>query len=54
MIKLKDKVNRSETLRIVRKNAERIYKNCWKPEIQIEAYVEGVKDVLNYLHKLNK
>ena len=49
MIKLKDKINKSAALRTIRKNAEKIYKESWGPEIQIEAYVKGAEAILNYL-----
>lgn len=50
MIKLKDKINKSVALRTIRRYAEKIYKESWQPELQIEAYVKGAEAILNYLH----
>ncbi len=50
MIKLKDKINKSVALRTIRRDAEKMYKKSWQPELQIEAYVKGAEAILNYLH----
>ena len=50
MIKLKDKINKSAALRTIRRDAEKMYKESWQPELQIEAYAEGAEAILNYLH----
>lgn len=44
MIKLK-----SATIRELRKEAEQRFKNSWQPELQIEAFMDGVEMLLNSL-----
>lgn len=50
MIKLKSKINKSATMRELRKEAEKGYKHSWQPEIQVEAFMKGAEALLNLLH----
>lgn len=50
MIKLKNKINKSATLRELRKEAEKGYKHSWQPELQVEAFMKGAEALLNLLH----
>ena len=50
MIKLKAEVNKSATMRDLRKYAEQGYKDSWQPELQVEAFMKGAEALLNLLH----
>lgn len=43
MIPLKLEINKSATIRELRKEAEIKYKDCYEKELQIEAFISGVK-----------
>lgn len=50
MIKLKNEINKSATMRELRKEAEKGYENSWQPELQVEAFMKGAEALLNLLH----
>ena len=50
MIKLKNEINKSATMRELRKEAEERYEHSWQPELQVEAFMKGAKALLNLLH----
>lgn len=50
MIKLKTQINKSATLRELRKEAEKGYEHSWQPELQVEAFMKGAEALLNLLH----
>jgi len=50
MIKLKNEINKSATLRELRKEAEKGYEHSWQPELQVEAFMKGAEALLNLLH----
>lgn len=50
MIKLKNEINKSATMRELRKVTEKGYEHSWQPELQVEAFVKGAEAVLNLLH----
>jgi hypothetical protein len=54
MIELKDRINKSQALRTIRKDAEKIYKESWQPELQIEAYVKGAEAILHMVKIINE
>ena len=43
MIHLKDKVNKTATLKQLREEAENRYKESWQPELQVKAFMEGAE-----------
>ena len=49
MIKLKKQVNKSATMRELRKEAEKGYKDSWQPELQVEAFMKGAETLFNLL-----
>jgi len=49
---LKTSINKAKTIRELRKIAEKMYGNSHEPELQIEAYIEGVKRLFNELKKI--
>lgn len=50
MIKLKNEINKSATMRELRKEAEKGYEHSWQPELQVEAFMKGAEALLNLLH----
>lgn len=50
MIHLKNKLNKTATLKQLREDAEKGYKDSWQPELQIEAFMKGAEALLNLLH----
>jgi len=50
MIKLKNEINKSATMRELRKEAEKGYERSWQPELQVEAFMKGAEALLNLLH----
>lgn len=48
MIQLKEKVNKSATIRELRKYANKTYENSWESEYAIEKFMEGLNTFLNY------
>ena len=50
MIKLKNEINKSATMRELRKEAEKGYERGWQPELQVEAFMKGAEALLNLLH----
>lgn len=50
MIKLKNEINKSATMRELRKEAENGYEHSWQPELQVEAFMKGAEALLNLLH----
>lgn len=50
MIKLKTQINKSATMRELRKEAEKGYEHSWQPELQVEAFMKGAEALLNLLH----
>lgn len=50
MIHLKDKLNKTATLKQLREYAEKGYKDSWQPELQVEAFMKGAETLLNLLH----
>ena len=50
MIKLKNEINKSATMRELRKEAEKGYERGWQPELQVEAFMKGAETLLNLLH----
>jgi len=53
MIKLKKQVNKSATMRELRKEAEKGYKDSWQPELQVEAFIKGAETLFNLLRLQN-
>ena len=49
MIKLKNEINKSAIMSELRKEAEKIYENNWQSKLQINAFMEGAKTLLNLL-----
>jgi len=49
MIKLKSKVNKSQIMRELRKEADKIYENSWEREYAIEKFMEGAESLFNLL-----
>ena len=49
MIKLKNEINKSATMRELRKEAEKGYKNSWQSELQVEAFMKGAEAFLKLL-----
>ena len=50
MIKLKNEINKSATMRELRKEAKKGYEHSWQPELQVEAFMKGAEALLNLLH----
>ncbi len=50
MIKLKNEINKSATMRELRKEAKKRYEHSWQQELQVEAFMEGAEYLLNLLH----
>lgn len=50
MIKLKNEINKSATMRELRKEAEKGYEHSWQPELRVEAFMKGAEALLNLLH----
>ena len=50
MINLKNRINKSDTMRKLRKEAEKEYESCWQPKLQIEAFLKGAESLLKLLH----
>ena len=50
MIHLKNKLNKTATLKQLREDAEKGYKDSWQPELQVEAFMKGAGALLNLLH----
>ncbi len=48
MIKLKTEVNKNAVMRELQAKAIEGFKNSWQPELQVQAYMNGVHDLLNY------
>jgi predicted membrane protein len=46
MIRLKEKINKSEIKRQLLKDAEYKYKSSWQPDLQILAFMDGVECAL--------
>lgn len=53
MIKLKSEVNKAQLLKELKEAAEAAFKESWQPELQVKAYMDGAKDLLEKL-KTNK
>ena len=49
MIKLKNAIDKKAVIYKLRKQAEKIYENDWQSKLQINAFMEGAKTLLNLL-----
>ncbi len=49
MIKLKTEVNKSAVMRELQAKAKKGFKNSWQPELQVQAYMNGVHDLFKLL-----
>lgn len=49
MIQLKEKVNKSATIRELRKYANKTYENSWESEYAIEKFMEGAEHLFKLL-----
>jgi hypothetical protein len=53
MIQLKSKVNKSEIMRELKKDAEVEFKNAWQKNLIIRVYLKGANDLFKKLHKVD-
>ena len=49
MIKLKTEVNKSAVMRELQAKAIEGFKDSWQPELQVQAYMNGVHDLFKLL-----
>jgi len=49
MIKLKSEVNKTQLLKELKETAEAAFKESWQPELQVKAYMDGAKELLEKL-----
>ena len=49
MIKLKTEVNKNAVMRELQAKAKKGFKNSWQPELQVQAYMNGVHDLFKLL-----
>ena len=49
MTKLKPTINKSQIMRELEEEARIKFKNCWQSRMHIDAYLMGVKDLLEKL-----
>lgn len=49
MIKLKTEVNKSAIMRELQAKATEGFKDSWQPELQVQAYMNGVHDLFKLL-----
>ncbi len=48
------KINKSKAIRELKEKAEAMYGPSWQPELQVDAYIRGVKDLFDYLRDKEK
>ncbi len=54
MIRIKGSINKAKTLRELEEKAEDIYQHSWGREIQIKAFINGAKYLIEMLREENK
>jgi len=53
MIKLKDKINKTQLFKDIQQEANIMYKNSWESNYAIEKFMEGVKYLFDKLKDKN-
>jgi len=48
-MKLKNKINKTQTMRDLHKKATKMYKNTYQPETYIAGYMAGAEDLFDLL-----
>lgn len=51
MIQLTNKVNKTKLLKELKKKAEDYYNKSWQPELQVDAFTTGCKELLSILQE---
>jgi len=49
MVKLRSSINKAKTLREFKELASEKFKDTWQPDLQEQAYIQGVTDLINTL-----